>query len=177
MKIEAIFFDLGDTIMDETTEIKDQDLVTLDAELIGGARDIIIRLKELGYKVALVADTRIGTYKNILGKYDMLRYFDCLAISEELGIQKPDPRIFLFALNSLGIEEKDYKNVIMVGNNLKRDIAGANRLGLISVWFHWNDRYPSKPETDEEMPDFEIRDISQLLEIIKTLEGENIEKL
>lgn len=172
MRIKAIFFDLGDTLMDETTEIKDQDLVTIDAELIEGAKDLLVKLKELGYKIALVADTRIGTYKNVLGKFDMFKYFDCFAISEELGVQKPDPRIFLFALNSLGIGREDYKNVIMVGNNLKRDIVGANRLGLISVWFHWNDRYQSKPENSEETPNFEIKRLSELLDVIEKLEGE-----
>ena len=30
--------------------------------------------------------------------------------------------------------------VVMVGNNLERDIAGANRLGLISVFLHWTER-------------------------------------
>lgn len=172
MKIKGIFFDLGDTLMDETTEIKDQNLVTIDAELVDGAKELLIKLKEMGYKIALVADTRIGTYKNVLGKFDLFKYFDCFAISEELGFQKPDPRIFLFALNSLGIEEKDYKNVIMVGNNLKRDIVGANRLGLISVWFHWNERYPSKPESEEENPKFEIKNLSELLGVIEKLEKE-----
>jgi len=172
MKIKAIFFDLGDTLMDETTEVKDQDLVTIDAELVEGAKEVLAKLKELGYRIALVADTKIGTYKNVLGKFDMFKYFDCFAISEELGIRKPDPGIFLFALNSLGIEEKDYKDVIMVGNNLKRDIVGANRLGLISVWFHWNDRYQSKPESEEEIPRFEIKKLSELLDIIEVLEKE-----
>lgn len=170
MKIKAIFFDLGDTLMDETTEIKDQNLVTIDAELIDGAKDVLVKLKELGYKIALVADTRIGTYKNVLGKFDLFRYFDCFAISEELGISKPNPEIFLFALNSLGIDKEDYKNVIMVGNNLKKDIAGANRLGLISVWIHRNERYPSIPESDEEVPRFEIKNLSELLDIVEKIE-------
>lgn len=173
MKLKAIFFDLGDTLMDETTEVKDQNLVTIDAELVDGAKEILIKLKEMGYKIALVADTKIGTYKNVLGKFDMFKYFDCFAISEELGVQKPDPRIFLFALDSLGIEEKEYKNVIMVGNNLRRDIIGANRLGLISVWFYWNDRYPSKPENEEEIPKFEIKSLSELLEVIERIEKKN----
>jgi putative hydrolase of the HAD superfamily len=167
MKIKAIFFDLGDTLMDETTEIKDIFGVTQDARLVEGAEEVIRSLKESNYKLALVADTRIGTYKNVLSKYNLLRYFDSFAISEELGCEKPDPQIFLFALESLGIDKQDYKNVIMVGNNLKRDIAGANRLGLISVWFHWNDRYPSIPESKEETPNFEIRDIKELLNLIK----------
>lgn len=170
MKLKAILFDLGDTLMDETTEIKDQNLVTLDAELIDGARELIIKLKELGYKIALVADTKIGTYKNVLGKFDLLKYFDCFAISEELGVQKPNPEMFLFALNSLGIEKEDYKNVIMVGNNLKKDIVGANRLGLISVWIHRNERYPSVPESPEEVPMFEIKEPLELLSIIQKIE-------
>jgi len=170
MKIKAIFFDLGDTIMNEVTEIKDIFGVTHDARLIDGIEEVIRSLKESNYKLGLVADTRIGTYKNVLSKYKLMDSFDCFAISEELGYEKPDPRIFLYALNSLGIEEAEYGNVLMVGNNLKRDIVGANRLGLISVWFHWNDRYPSTPKSKEETPQYEIKEIKELLTLIKRIE-------
>ncbi|MGB9681646.1 MAG: HAD family hydrolase [bacterium] len=170
MKIMAILFDLGDTLMDEATEIKDIFGVTLDANLIDGVEEVIRSLRKSGYRLALVADTRIGTYKNVLSKYGLIDYFDCFAISEELGYEKPDPRIFLSALNSLGIEKAEYKNTLMVGNNLKRDIVGANGLGLISVWFHWNDRYPSNPQSKEETPRYEIKDIIELLSLIEMIE-------
>jgi len=170
LKIKAVLFDLGDTLMDEVTEVKDILGVTQDAKLIDGVEEVIKFLKESNYKLGLVADTRIGTYKNVLSKYDLLKYFDCFAISEELGCEKPSPQIFLFALNSLGIEEPEYRNVLMVGNNLKRDIAGANKVGIISIWFHWNDRYYSVPESKQEIPEFEIKNIKGLLYLIKKIE-------
>ena len=95
--------------------------------------------------------------------------FETLAISEVVGCSKPDPEIFRVALDALGIWESDHRRVVMVGNNLERDIVGANRLGLISVFFHWNDRRRSVPATDEEQPRFTVASPSQLVALIERL--------
>ena len=58
--------------------------------------------------------------------------------------------------------------VAMVGNNLARDIRGANNLGLISIWFHWNERYARA--NDGSQPMYEVRNAKELLELIERLE-------
>lgn len=40
----------------------------------------------------------------------------------------------------------------MVGNNLERDIVGANRFGITSVFIKWSPRYPMEPKNEEEVP-------------------------
>jgi FMN phosphatase YigB (HAD superfamily) len=57
----------------------------------------------------------------------------------------------------------------MVGNNLERDVVGANRLGLISVFFHWNDSRRSQPQIEEEQPRFTVSSPSQLMSLIESL--------
>src|SRR3712207_8665848 len=49
------------------------------------------------------------------------------------GCEKPDRRMFIHALDALGIPPEEWGRVAMVGNNLARDIRGANQLGLVSV--------------------------------------------
>ena len=49
----ALCFDFGDTLVDEATEVKDETLVTLRAELIPGAGQLVRLLKEQGYKTGL----------------------------------------------------------------------------------------------------------------------------
>ena len=102
-----------------------------------------------------------------------------MAISEVVGaaagvasIDKPDPRIFRAALDALGIPEADFGRAVMVGNNLERDIAGANRLGLISVFFHWNERRRTQPLTAEETPRYTIGSAAELMELITRIAPE-----
>ena len=87
--IKLFCFDLGDTIMIEETEVKDAEKTTLRADLFPEMKEAVIYLKEAGYKLALVADTRPGTYVNVLNQHGMLDLFDAFAISEELDTVKP----------------------------------------------------------------------------------------
>ncbi|HEX6972621.1 MAG TPA: HAD family hydrolase, partial [Limnochordia bacterium] len=166
----AVLLDLGDTIMIEETELKDADGVTQRAELTPGAKDALRALKARGLSLGLVADTRIGTYQNVLRQHGLYELFDAFAISEALGCEKPDPMIFDHALTELGIEAADRHRVLMVGNNLARDIAGARRAGLFSVWCHWNDRYPVTPAGPDEAPDRTIQGLPELLPLIEEID-------
>jgi HAD superfamily hydrolase (TIGR01549 family) len=165
----AICFDCGDTLADEGSEAKDARGVTLHADLIPGAADVVRELKRQGYPLALVADGPTATFTNILTQYDLYDCFDVFAISEEVGVEKPDSRIFIHALDKLGIRHEDYGRVVMVGNNLARDIKGANALGLISVWLDWAPRRSKTPADISEVPQYTIKMPGALLPLIQRL--------
>jgi HAD superfamily hydrolase (TIGR01549 family) len=167
----AICFDFGDTLADEATEIKDETQTTLRAELIPGAAELLRELKARGFPLALVADGRPGTYRNVLQQHGVYDLFDVFAISEEVGAEKPDPRMFEHALQQLGIGPEEYGRVIMVGNHLERDVKGANRLGLISVWLDWAPRRPKVPAGEWEVPRYTIKEPLQLLALLSQLSG------
>lgn len=164
--LKALLFDLGDTIMMEETEVKSEDGVTIRAELLPGMAMLLQGLKAKGFKLGLVADTRIGTYQNILRLHNLYKLFDVFAISEELGCEKPDPRIFSYALDVLGATPCE---AAMCGNNLERDIAGANRMGITSIWLHWNYRYPTVPCTPAEKPDYVVHSAAELSDLVDRL--------
>jgi putative hydrolase of the HAD superfamily len=165
-RIVALFFDLGDTLMIEESEVKDAEETTLRADLIPGVAAALRRFKEQGHTLALVADARPDTPVNVLLQHNLYDLFDHLAISETVGAEKPDALIFRDALDALDIPESDYGRVVMVGNNLERDVVGANRLGLISVFFHWNDRRRSQPLTAEENPHHTVSSIEELVSLV-----------
>jgi putative hydrolase of the HAD superfamily len=169
-RILAICLDFGDTLADEATEVKDDTLTTLHAELIPGAGELLLELKRRGYKLALVADGRPGTYSNVLRQHSVYDLFDVFAISEEVGVEKPDARMFLAALDALGIELEDYDRTVMVGNRLDRDVRGANELGMISVWIDWSGRHTAEPEDESEIPDFTIHTPLELMNVLEELE-------
>lgn len=59
--------------------------------------------------------------------------FEFMLVSEELGVNKPDPRIFQAALARMeGVQAAD---VLMVGDNPQTDVAGAVAVGMDSCWF------------------------------------------
>ncbi len=168
----AICLDSGDTLVDEGTEIKDEQAVVQRAELIPGAAELVKRLKELDYPLALVADGPVGSFQNLLAQHDLRHYFDAFAISEEVGVVKPDARMFHHALAQLGIAPADYGRVIMVGNNLERDIKGANALGIVSVWLDWAPRRSKIPADASEQPQYTIKLPLDLLPLLQRLEQE-----
>ncbi len=169
-RILAICFDFGDTLADEATEVKDETLTTLRAELIPGAADVLRELKRRGYRLALIADGRPGTYTNVLAQHGVHPLFDAFAISELLGVEKPDRRIFMHALDHMGIDEADYPATVMVGNRLDRDVRGANQLGMISVWMDWSPRGKKLPADAWERPRYTIREPYELLDVLEALE-------
>ncbi len=168
--LAALFFDLGDTLMVEESEVKDTERTTLRADLIPGMASALHTFRARGYPLALVADSRPNTPINVLRQHGLLDLFDHLAISEVVGASKPEPQIFCAALDALGIAPNEYGRVVMVGNNLERDIVGANRLGLISVHFCWSERRRSQPLTEEERPRHTVSSASELVALIEALE-------
>ena len=169
-KILAVCLDCGDTLVDEATEVKNEYEVSLRADLIPGADKLIERLKQRNYPLALVADGPVATFVNNLSPYGLYERFDVYAISETLGIEKPHPQIFRHALDQLGISQNDYAKVVMVGNNLSRDVKGANELGIISVWLDWAPRRHKIPLDVTERPRYTIRTPLELLGVLENLE-------
>ena len=115
------------------------------------------------YKMGLISDTGITPGKiirKVLEEYDLLHYFKVTIFSDETGIYKPNPSAFQFALKKLKVNPE---NTIHVGDLLLTDIKGAKNCKIKSVWFNDN-KQPPHPEI---IPDFEIQDLFEVVEIIK----------
>ena len=59
----------------------------------------------------------------------------------------------------------------MVGNNLECDVAGANRLGLISVFFHWTERRRTQPLDADEQPRYVVHSAPEIVALIDRLDA------
>ena len=172
IRVVAVCFDSGDTLVDEATEVRDARGVVIRADLIGGAADTVRAVKAFGYPIALVADGFAESFANVLGHAGIWPLFDAVAVSETVGVEKPHPRMFQYALEQLGIDRQDYGHVVMVGNHLGRDVAGANALGLISVWLDWAPRRAKVPRTALEMPRHVIHEPWEVLDVLAEIEAE-----
>ena len=82
-----------------------------------------------------------------------------------MGVCKPHPEIFRYALNRLHAVPWE---TAMVGDNLRADIAGAKELNLLSVWKPATTRKAGKKRAAGEVvsePDGVIERLGQLLEL------------
>ncbi|MES0884550.1 HAD family hydrolase [Roseibium sp. SCP14] len=169
--LKAIFLDCGDTLVDEGTEEKEPGTdVAVRAELLPYAREMMDNLRKDGYRLALVADGPRATFENLLGQHRLWDHFESHTISGDVGVLKPDARMFATAMNSLCLESADSGRIVMVGNNLERDIKGANSAGHISVFFKWSDRRPVIPIDESEEPDVTIYSLKDLVPAIEKIE-------
>ncbi len=131
MKDLILFIDSGDTLVDESTEIRDDTGVVVQAELIPGAAEAVRTLWRQGYRIALVADgLRASFDRPIYRQHGLEGCFEARGLyRSESGVQPHARDVLISAMEQMGLTDADKDRIVMVGNNLERDIAGANRLG------------------------------------------------
>ena len=165
-----IFTDSGDTIIDEGTQVYDDRGIVLEAECIPGAGEVLRQLHDEGFTIALVADGEWESFRNVYRKNGLGGCFDAWVVSEVVGQQKPAPIMFETAFEKLQLTDADRSRVVMIGNNLKKDIDGANRQGLTSVWLDWSPRYFHRVEEPDWQPDYTVKTPAELIPLLHSLE-------
>ena len=109
---------------------------------------VIKKLRTLGVKTAIVTNIREGravAQRNKISALGIEDLFDAIVISGELGIHKPDRRIFDYAAGLLGVPNNW---CVFVGDDPTADIGGA--LGadmeavLIDLW-EYNGEFDNNP--------------------------------
>ncbi len=167
----VVFLDSGDTLVDESTEVRNTDGIVVHAELHDGTQ-LLQRLYDEGYTLALVADGETLSFDNIYREHGLSHVFSARAISEEVKDRKPAAVMFQTAMDALGLPDTDKKRVVMIGNNLPRDIAGANRFGITSILYDWSPRYDMTVHNSDEKPDYRVSRAEALLTLLDRLDGE-----
>ena len=167
-----IFTDIGDTIIDEGTEERDRTGVVQRAQCIPGARETTLKLHDAGYPIVMVADGLTKSFHNLMDLHGLSPVFAAWVISEEVGEDKPSAKMFETAMQAMHLTDADKKRIIMVGNNVKRDMRGANRFGIRSVLLDWSKRRPFDAELPEDRPDYVIHNPSELFDLVERLNAE-----
>jgi putative hydrolase of the HAD superfamily len=85
-------------------------------------------------------------------------YFDAVILSEDIGVNKPDCRLYRHALDhtTSALEES-----IMIGDMFDTDIAGAANIGMDSIYYNPNGKsgHPFKPT-------YEVKHLLEIKEIL-----------
>ncbi len=175
-----IFTDSGDTIIDESTQVYDDRGIVTKVAFIPGAGEVIRELKEEGYRIALVADGEWESFRNVYRENGLGYCFEEWIVSEVVGEEKPARSMFDTAMEKMGLTEADKPFIVMIGNNLKKDIVGANRYGITSVWLDWSPRYFHTVEEPDWQPDYTVKTPKELKALLEKLEekcGEKKERI
>lgn len=169
--LAAVFLDCGDTLIDEATEVKRPGTeVVLEASEIPDAIEAVRTLHANGYPLALVADGPRETFENLLKPRGIWDLMQAHVISGDVGALKPSPKMFDTAMQALDLPDHARSRVVMVGNNLARDIRGANDFGLQSLFVSWSKKRSQIPQNELEMPDDQIETLDQLVGAIDAFE-------
>lgn len=103
--------------------------------------EVLKELKEKGLLLCMVtnvAEDRCESQWRKIRGMDLEKYFDAILLSGELGIHKPDKRIFLYAAEKLGVLPEE---CLFVGDAPNTDVSGALEAGMEALWI---DIYPDE---------------------------------
>ena len=101
---------------------------------------VVKKLRSLGIKTAIVtnvAEDRFAFQRNKIAAMGLTPLFDVIVLSGEVGVHKPDRRVFDYAAKQLGVPNEA---CVFVGDNPDADIVGAVNAGMEAVWIDvWGD--------------------------------------
>ena len=120
--------------------------------------DVLPTLDILGPNFFLGLLSNGNGYPERCGLPDRFRF---VVFSQDVGVAKPDARIFLAACELAGCAPSE---LMHIGDSLESDVAGANGVGSVSVWLNRD----AKKNDSAIVPDYEIRSLAELKEILKT---------
>jgi glucose-1-phosphatase len=94
--------------------------------------DLIGRLKQQGYRLVLASNTNAAHYAHYREQFkDVLRHFDAIAVSQEAGARKPQPKFFEYAHHLAGCEKAECVFV----DDLHDNVAAAREFGWRAIQF------------------------------------------
>lgn len=132
-------------------------LVKGDCELYPDVETIITQLSET-WHIALLsnADDDDPAIRYLVKRFG----FDCVVTSEAAHAYKPDPKVFQYFLEQSGAHKHD---IFYIGDHQTADILGGKQFGIRVIWMNRTDE---RLQANIPIPDYEIRDLEELLVIL-----------
>ena len=124
--------------------------------LIIGTMELLDYLKPK-YHLHLITNGFQEVQHTKLSGSGMEPYFETLTVSEEVGVKKPNPEIFLYALRKANATAEES---IVIGDEMAVDIDGARAAGIDQIFFN-----PSGIEVEGERT-FEVKKLEEIMQIL-----------
>jgi putative hydrolase of the HAD superfamily len=118
--------------------------ITVSEENLG----VLAKLKAHGYFLGLISNVTLlpELMRADIEALGIAQHLDRAMFSSEVGVRKPDERIFRRMLDELGVEPEE---AVFVGDRLLDDVAGAHNVGMRAVLTHeFRQEEPSSIQPD-----------------------------
>lgn len=160
---EAILENLGipenSNLIKELTELREY-FVATRWRLYDKAILVLSTLKKK-YKLALVSNCFVGL-SDVLRALNLTDFFDEIILSYEVGVRKPDRRIYLETLQRLELRPEE---CVFVSDTI-RDLEGAREVGLKTVLIRQGKCTTYEAKDQSFRPDFQCKQISEIMEYL-----------
>ena len=130
-----------------------------------GVEDTIRQLQSK-YRLAIISDGQTAYAVPELNAVGLAGYFDPIIVSGDFGYRKPDDRLFTAALTAMKMAPSE---ILFVGNDMYRDVHGAQKLGIRTVFFKSNQ---GTQEKEGVKPDYIIYSFPEVLNAIRFFEDQ-----
>jgi HAD superfamily hydrolase (TIGR02253 family) len=117
------------------------------------------KLLKMGIKMGVLSDAPAKEAWLRLAYLNFHHIFDTVVTFEDTGVRKPDPAPFIKVLEKLNVNPLE---TLMVGDWAERDIEGAQNVGMKTAFARYGDTFDTKTHN----ADYELKDISELIDII-----------
>lgn len=138
------------------------DLVAEQKTLIPGALEILETLRAKGYRLGILSNGFTETQHKKLELTGIGKLIDSVVLSDDIGVNKPDPRLYLYAMATVNCLEPQAH--LMVGDNLGTDIKGACLAGWRRILFCPRGEGPAVPA--DMLPCRKIYSLSLLADLL-----------
>lgn len=135
---------------------------SFEDEILYDETEECLRTLSEKYNIGVIANQELGTERR-LKTLGILQYINLVIASAEEGIAKPDKRIFEIALNRAICKPQ---HAVMVGDRIDNDIIPAKELGMKTIWIRQGFGKYWKKSTEREQADYEVNNLSEILEIV-----------
>lgn len=92
----------------------------------------LVELRTAGWRIGIVTNGMTDNQHSKIRNSGLAALVDAWCISDEVGVRKPDPRIFGLAAQRCGVSVEG--GGWMTGDSLPMDITGGHRAGFRTIW-------------------------------------------
>ncbi len=91
----------------------------------------VLKALKTRYKLGIITNGYSSVQRDKIETVKITDYFDDIIVSGEVGVEKPDPRIFGLSCERLGVKPEE---AVFVGDHYPNDIAGAIGANIKPIW-------------------------------------------
>lgn len=103
--------------------------------LVDGAIELLLQLRAMGWETGILSNGFVEVQHRKIRNSGLAPYIDYVVLSDDIGVNKPDVRLYRHAEQHAGVVSED---CLMIGDNLSTDIAGAVAAGWQAIYFTRN---------------------------------------